>query len=267
MSSWPLHVLSLEIRRVLTYRLDFWVNLVCALFARAGIAYFVWSEIFALRNVETIGGYDFTGMMMYYVIAALIYEVNQLDLGFFSNDIYDGSLTRYLVYPLSFLGYKYVLCFARALVHLVQVGIALALFALLIGIPPSLNISLLSISGGIIAALIASYLTFVMFACLDLVSFWADKVWSLGVMLQITCQLFGGVYFPISIFPEQFQGLVASLPFYFVVAFPVKVFFGEVSMSEFFMSALLAVFWAALFTKLVYFIWRRGTLRYTAVGQ
>ncbi len=265
--SWVPHTFTLEIRRVLSYRIDFWLMLFASLFSKAGLAFFVWREIFTRREVEVIAGYNFEAMMMYYVIAALIYEVNQLDLGFFSQDIYDGTLTKYLIYPLSFLGYKYVLALARAAVHLVQVGIAFIIFYLLIGIPSGLKLTLLSIACGITATLIASYLTFVMAACLDLVSFWVDKVWSLGVMLQLTLQLLGGVYFPIAVFPAEVQGLVKALPFYYAVAFPVKTFFGEVSMPEFASGVALATLWAAGFTVLLSAIWKAGSKQYYAAGQ
>lgn len=264
---WAPHLFSLEIRKVLTYRIDFWLNLVCSLFSKVGLAYFVWKEIFALRGVETIAGYDFHGMMMYYVIAAFVYEINALDLSYFSGDIYDGSLTRYLVFPLPFFGFKYVQRMAHASVHFAQIGIAIAIFYLTVGIPSGVNISVSTTLLGISATLIASYLTFVMVACLELVSFWVDKVWSLGVMLQLTNQFLGGVYLPISAFPESVQSLLSVLPFYFVVAFPVRVFFGEVSTPQVFTGMLLAVVWAVIFTLVARAIWRRGMLQYAGVGQ
>lgn len=264
---WVPHLFSLEIRKVLSYRVDFWLSLFCSLFSKVGLAYFVWKEIFALRGVETIAGYSFHGMMMYYVISAFVYEINALDLSFFSGEIYDGAITRYLVFPLSFFGFKYVTRMARASVHFVQIGIALALFYFSVGIPAGIHISFVSSVLGILATVLASYLIFVMTACFELVCFWVDKVWSLGVILQLTSQFLGGVYIPISAFPDSMQGLLGVLPFYYVVAFPVRVFFGEVALEQVVWGLGLAIIWATIFTLIARAIWRRGMLQYSGVGQ
>ncbi len=264
---WAPHLFSLEIRKVLTYRVDFWLNLICSLFSKVGLAYFVWKEIFALRGVETIAGYSFHALMMYYVITAFVYEINALDLGYFSGEIYDGALTRYLIFPLSFFTFKYVTRMARASVHFVQIGIVIAVVYVWVGIPAGVAISPTSTLLGILATLLASYLTFVMAACLELICFWVDKVWSLGVMLQLTSQFLGGVYIPVSAFPESMQSLLHTLPFYFVAAFPVRVFFGEVSRTELLTGLGLSFVWAVLFTLIARAIWRRGMLQYSGVGQ
>ncbi|MBN8550405.1 MAG: ABC-2 family transporter protein [Deltaproteobacteria bacterium] len=264
---WIPHLFSIEIRRVLSYRVDFWLNLFCSLFAKVGLAYFVWKEIFHVRGVDVIAGYDFHAMMMYYVVSAFIYEVNSVDLGFFSRDIYDGTLTRYLIFPLPFFGYKYVTCLSRAAVLFVQVGVALALFYFTIGIPEGLHISASSIVLGTAATLLAGYLMFVVLACLDLTAFWADKVWSLGVIMQLTTQFLGGVYLPIQTFPEWAQSLVTTLPFFYIIAFPVRTLFGELSSQSLMYGFILAALWAMVFTLLARVIWRRGMLRYSGVGQ
>ena len=47
--------------------------------------------------------------MLYYLLVPLIARmIRGEESRFLSDDIYEGGLTRYLVYPLSFLQYKYV---------------------------------------------------------------------------------------------------------------------------------------------------------------
>lgn len=264
---WAPHALSLELRKVLSYRVDFWLNLFCALFARAGLAYFLWKEIFALHGGERIAGYDFHGMMIYYVIAAFIYEINQLDLSYFAEDIHTGALTRYLVFPLSFFQYKYVLSFAKTLVHLVQIGILLFVVYAFVGVPSGLHITPGSVALGILTTLVANYLIFTITACLDMVAFWVNKVWSLGVMLQLTTQFLGGLYLPIAAFPDWSRELVQTLPFYYLVAFPVRTFFGEISGFQVLRGLGIAFAWALFFTFVGRIVWRRGLAQYTGVGQ
>lgn len=264
---WVPHALSLEIRKVLSYRVDFWLNLVASLFARAGLAYFVWREIFALSGAEKIAGYDFQSMMMYYIIVAFLFEINSIELGYFFTDIYEGTLTRYLVFPLPFFAYKFVNCLAKAAVHFVQIGIVIGIFYVSVGIPKNLNISFASTVLGLLVTLLACYLTFVLTACLELVGFWFDKVWSLGVMLHLTVQFMGGIYLPISAFPEAGQKLMTSLPFYFQAAFPVRVFFGEITGSALSYGIGLSFLWAIFFSLILRLMWRRGMRHYAGAGQ
>ena len=117
--SWHTHVFSLELRKAFSYRSDFWANFVGVVLTELGVAYFLWRAIFAVRQVDSIGGYTFRGMVLYYLLVPLFTRLMRgNEQGYMSNDIYDGSLSRYLVYPVSFLGSKY-------LSHLSEAAIAL----------------------------------------------------------------------------------------------------------------------------------------------
>jgi ABC-type uncharacterized transport system permease subunit len=52
MSSWKLHVFAMELRRITTYRADFWVNFIGQTFFSIVIAYYLWSSIFETLQVE-----------------------------------------------------------------------------------------------------------------------------------------------------------------------------------------------------------------------
>ncbi len=60
---------------------------------------------------------------------------------FLSDDIYEGGLTRYLVYPISFLQYKYVSLLVLSFMAAIQLCVALAVFAGLFGLPSELAMS------------------------------------------------------------------------------------------------------------------------------
>ena len=263
---WVPQIFTMELRKYLSYRVEFVVNLLCSLFARAGLAYFLWREIYALRDAEVIAGYDFPTMMLYYVIAALMFELTGVELGFISTDIYEGNLTRFLVYPLPFMGYKYVALLARGAVHFVQIVLAFGVFYLIFGIPASVHITLGSLLLGLVAILLSSLLTFLIVSTLELVSFWVDKVWSLAVMFQMSTQFLGGGYLPLSAFPSEWQSVLSILPFQFLISFPVRVLFGEIDLIHALAGFGLCISWCAFFGLSAAFVWRRGIRQYSGVG-
>ena len=68
-------VLNLESRKLMSYRVDFWLNVVVSFFTQLAVAYFLWLAVFDYSGSETIGGYTFQGMVLYYVLVILIGRV------------------------------------------------------------------------------------------------------------------------------------------------------------------------------------------------
>src|SRR5690606_19127890 len=104
------HVLSIEARKLMSYRVDFWVNVILGFCIQMVVTFFLWKAIFAESGEATIGGYSFHGMLYYYVLVILLGKlVRGSDFGApgVSAEIYDGTLTRYLVYPTSYFPFKY----------------------------------------------------------------------------------------------------------------------------------------------------------------
>ena len=107
-----LQVVSIELRRTFTYRFEFWFRFLGTLFANITLAYFLWKAIFAQTGAAEIEGYTFPAMVLYYVLVPLVINVTRTqESGSIGGEIYTGTLTRYLVFPMSFFVYKYTLYF------------------------------------------------------------------------------------------------------------------------------------------------------------
>jgi ABC-2 type transport system permease protein len=267
MLGWPGHLFSLEIRKVLSYRVDFWINFLGSVITELLIAYFLWKAIFDAQNAEQIGGYSFQAMILYYVLVALARRtVMAFDQGIISFEIYDGSLNRYLVYPVSLFSYKYISWIANAFITYLQLLTSMAIFIAFIGIPADRHISFQSVLMGTLALWAASSVYYLFSILFEMVAFWAENVWSLLVMLRFSVALLGGGLLPIALFPEWSKRILGALPFQHMVSLPVRAFMGEVSFSEFGASLSVLGFWALVLMACVAWIWRRGTLKYTGVG-
>ncbi|HET8841537.1 MAG TPA: ABC-2 family transporter protein, partial [Ktedonobacteraceae bacterium] len=71
---------------------------------------------------------------------------------------------------------------------------------------------------------------------------------------------------PLSLFPLPVQWLAQSLPFRWMVAFPVEVLLGGLSASSFAIGLAAQIIWLGLAMGLLVLLWKYGLRRYSAVG-
>ena len=264
---WLAAVFTMELRKILSYRADFWVRFLGSLAAQFGVAWFLWRAIYTMRGTETVGLFSFKGMMLYYILAPLtIGIVRGGEMGNISIEIYEGSLNRYLLYPVSFFRYKLSASLAHAFIAALQLALVMACFAWWVGIPPEFAPSPAAIGRGAITMLVATYLHFAMMSAVELTAFWADNVWSLSVILRFLTGLLGGAMIPLSLFPEWSHSLLYSLPFAYFAAFPVRVFLGLESAAAWQAGTAIMGIWGVVLTLIYAAVWERGKYRYTGVG-
>lgn len=266
--AWAPHVLSIELKKVFSYRVAFWAQFLMGTGTELAVAYFVWKAVFAATGASTLGGFTFHGLVFYSLFANFSSKITRgTDRGYIAVEIYDGSITRYLLYPLPFFPYKYVTHLTQQLLGVTQLLIALAFVFFFIGNTGGQPLSLGSFAAGVLTCFLAGYLHFVMASCLELVGFWQDVIWNLMVMLRFCISLLGGGMIPLTLFPEWGQRIAHLTPFPILVNFPARVFLGQVGLSEWLGNVGLLAAWSVPFTFLLGWIWRRGTRQYSGVGQ
>jgi ABC-2 type transport system permease protein len=265
--NWTTQVYLSEIRKILAYRLDFWVQLVFSIFAHLGTAFFLWRAVFEYQEIETLRGYSLLGLMFYHL---MIPSVNRMiygpGLGNVAHEIYDGSLTRYLVYPVWFFGFKYVQYLANATVFAVQFVFTIVLFAVLFGVPADIAFTPQSVVMGFGAIVVAGLVAFALSTAVEMIAFWADNVWSLLVMIRFSVSLLGGAMIPLAFFPERFREILYLLPFSALAALPIESFLGKLSVGEWLVRMSVAGVWGVVFVAAAQVVWSRGKYKYTGVG-
>ena len=100
----------------------------------------------------------------------------------------------------------------------------------------------------------------------EMVSFWADNIWSLMVMLRFIIALFGGLMLPLRFFPDWAQQILNILPFRYLVSFPIKSFFGELTTTQLIEGFIIISLWSVVLTVVVNFIWSKGQKQYSGIG-
>ncbi len=260
-------IYSLELRKVFSYRVDFWVKFLAGLAIDVTVAWFLWRAVFEARGAAEIGGYTFAGMFLYSVVAPLVTRVaSGPDFGNISVDIYDGSLTRYIVYPMNFFVYKVIVHLVQSTMALLQLGMVFAGYLLVFGAPEGMSITPASLAMGVAANLLAAYLYFSCLAAIELTAFWFDTVWNLNAIFRFTTKILGGGFLPLALFPAAVEKALLLLPFNFMIYFPIRSYFGQVPFAEWCAGMALGGFWALALTGGYLLVWRKGSLQYTGVG-
>ena len=259
------HFYQLEIKKILAYRVEFWVGFFGNILSQFGVAFFLWQAIFSARGISSIQGYSFGALMLYYLLVPLIERcVHGEEMGFISGEIYDGGLTRFLIYPVSYFRLKYLGQLAQTTIFFFQLAVTLMIFLALFRNPYSL--SLLGTAKAIPVILLAGLLYFTMSINLEMLAFWTDNVWSISVLNRMIAHLLGGGLIPLTFFPTRIQTLLDYLPFTRLISFPIRCLLGEVSVHEWIWGMGLTTLWILFFGLLAKLVWRRGLRNYTGVG-
>lgn len=260
-------VVSIELRRTFTYRFEFWFRFIGTLFANVTLAYFLWKAVFAQAGASEIQGYTFPVMVFYYVLVPLMINITRThESGFIGGEIYTGTLTRYLVFPMSFFVYKYASTAAATLIGILQLAIVLGGYVLVVGIPEGIHLTPVTLAQGLAAGMLAGVLNFFIMSCIEMVAFWADNIWSLGVMFMFMMRLLGGAMLPLAMFPDAVQRLLPFTPFPYLISFPVLSLMGRTSGEAWFRGIGVVLAWIVVFALLQKVIWKRGGLQYAGVG-
>lgn len=265
-----LHVASLEARRSLTYRADFWIQAVLTFLAELALAWFLWRAVFDESGRALVGGLTFDEAVRYTVLTALLAKVVRGGAGLegaIAQEIYDGSYSRYRIYPVSFFTFKYAQnlgTLAPALVQWVLFG------GLWLGLCGTQGFAGLTPTGALMALVsvaLANLLHFAIAWPLQGVAFWAENVWSLMVALRFVSGLLGGLLLPLSTFPDALRPLLDLLPFRYLFAFPVEVLTGRVDPGAWLLGTALTLGWWVVFRLVGAWVWGRGGLTYSGAGM
>lgn len=263
-----LQVFSLEARKLMSYRADFWINAVLGFVAQYGVMYFLWQALYRESGQESIRGWSFGMMILYYVLAILVGKLvrGSDHLGDIAQDIYDGGLNRYIIYPTDYFAFKYAQHLGNVVPALVQLVLFTGLYLVLLPIPPEARITAASVLMAVPAIILGNLLFYTLMAPLQTVAFWADNVWSLSVLFRFASGLLGGTMLPLTLFPDWGQRVLAWLPFRQLFSEPILILLGQLTPLQWLRSLAITAAWIVGVQLFQARLWARAKRVYTGVG-
>lgn len=264
--NWWASVVSMEFRKILAYRTEFWVTFLGQALIQLVIARSLWTAIFEQQNVTTMNGFTLPMLTLYYVIVPIGSRIlTGENIGFLSREIYEGTFTRYLIYPLSWFQYKALTYFTYGLFYSLQLVIFYFGYSLFLAGGVSLaEVGNLFLGVGLF--LLSSIIYLLMGTAIELLALWADNIWSLMVMLRFFSNFFGGALIPLAFFPEWAQQVLSFTPFPNLVSLPARTIMGITTPEEIFRGLLVIGVWGVVLAFVVRLMWERGQKKYSGVG-
>jgi ABC-2 type transport system permease protein len=222
-----------------------------------------------VTGAAEIGGFTFEGMLLYNVLAVLFAKLvrGQEFLSDVSQDIYEGGLSRYLVYPTNYFLFRYAQHLGNIVPALAQLLLFGAAYPLLFPLPSGLDVGTGSVARAVVALAVGNALHYLVMLPVQMVAFWAENVWSLVVMVRMVATLAGGYLLPITLFPEWAARAALLSPFPYLYYFPVATLTGRVGPAEWAFGTGVALAWCAVLALVANAVWRRGRLTYSGVGM
>ena len=262
-----LQVLKITLQQEFAYRLNFIMWRVRNVM-QVVLMFFLWSSVFS-DPTKQFFGYDRTKILTYVfgilVIKAIVFSSRTIEL---SGIISDGTLGIYLLKPINFFKYWFTADIASKILNLSFSLIETTILFIILkpeiyfqSNPTYLFLFLLSLT-------IAVLLFFVTIFLINMFSFWAPEVgWALPFLfIVIVGDFLSGSVFPLDIFPRTFQNVFYSLPFPYLVFFPLQVYLGKISIPTAINGIVISLGWLIIFGVLVKYVWGKGLKKFSAEG-
>lgn len=264
---WWKYVVAMELRKILAYRSDFWISFLGQTFIQLMVARALWQSIFETQGVLEMQGFSLEMMGLYYLIAPIGMKIlSGQNFGFLAQEIYEGTFTRYLLYPLSVFQYKTLTYMTYSLFYSVQMIILLSVYRLFISETTFISADIGHLFLGLMLFMIAAIAYCMMGMMIEMIALWADNIWSLAVMLRFLTSFFGGGFIPITFLPTWAQDILVWTPFPYLLSLPIRTIMGLSSIEEITQGVVILIVWAIIFMEGVKFVWKRGQYKYAGVG-
>ncbi len=232
---------------------------------------FLWGAIFAVHSDhphQSINNYSYEDMIAYYLLAMIgraFSSMPGLATGV-ARDVREGTIKKFLIQPVDFLGYLFWHRVAHKLVYyIVAIGPFVLVFFLCRGYFPGWP------DGPTVAAFLISLpaaflIGFLIESMIGLISFWFLEVSSLIFVYMMLNYFLSGHMIPLDWFPEPLNQIVLYLPFKYLAYFPASVMLGRYSHAELIVELTAAAGWIVILLAANRFMFARGVRHYGAFG-
>lgn len=119
---------------------------------------------------------------------------------------------------------------------------------------------------GLVSVFLAAALSFVWGYVVATASFWVTRMDAISEMWFAMSLFFGGRIGPVAVLPWPLGWIASALPFQWIIGFPSEALIGRLSVADICRGLVWQAGWLLLGLVAFRWIWKRGLLRYSAVG-
>ncbi len=231
------------------------------------LLFFLWDAVY--RSGENVFGIS-REQMLTYVFGILIVKaiVANSKISSLSGEIASGSLTNYLLKPVSY----FKLSFARD-IGTKSINLIFAFFEIIfvyLILRPQLfwQTEAISVFLFIVLLGIAVVTYFFLLALVSMVPFWlAEQTWPPVFLFLTISDLMSGAIFPLDILPEYLRYIFLLTPFPYLLYVPLQIYLGRFSVVMVVKYVAVSVFWLLVSFLFFNYSWKKGIKLYRAEGR
>lgn len=260
------HIFKITVEEYFAYRLNFFLWRFRNFVSFFAIVIF-WLAVYSQSN-GNIFGYERSQMVTYLIGIAFLRGLVLASRSFeISRHIREGDLSRYLLWPIGINNFWFARDLADKAINLFfaffEISLIMAIFKLNLFFPKEPVYYLIFT----ILVLISIFLYYLLSFSISILAFWTEDIWATRWLLGIIfLEFFSGAFFPLDVLPSWISRIIYFTPFPYLVYFPLKVWLGQVAITEGIRVVLISLFWLVLFYVLSNFLWKKGFRKYGAYG-
>lgn len=249
---------------LLEYRMDYFSNSFLSLLVLIAVQYFLWDSVFVARDNQFIGQYTSDSMFLYVIFASLygvIIRSGRIEK-YVSEEIRKGDLNKYLLKPLSHLG------FSGALATADRVGVLLSTLIIIPFIPlfTQAHISLEGIAWSSMLVCMAMIIKFFISMAISYLAFWFEETWTFHVIFDISMWFLSGSLVPLDLLPDWLARISNFLPFQYLSYVPAALSAGLMPLDLAGMHLGICFAWCIFSWLITRIIWNAGIRSFGAYG-
>jgi len=254
-------IMSLEWKNAIIYRTDTALSALFSVFTVV-LAYLLWSAVFGSR--EIVDGFTLPQMVTYYLLSKIVSPFSQGGgiQNEFSDEIKSGAYSKYIVKPISPLGYFVFASFARmilpVLLNTIVMAIAMISFPqYFLALHPAIIITAIPVLllSGILSMLIDYLIAMSTFKLTD-ISF-------IYILKNIFTMLLSGGLIPLNMLLGD--KIAMWSPFSYIIYYPVMLCMGKTNISIFTAIGVISV-WIAILILVARFVQHLAPKAFEGVG-
>jgi ABC-2 type transport system permease protein len=266
--SWFRSVVTGHMRLALAYPLGFWMSLFAELIIVGSMNWYLWHAVVEARGGVAFGGYSTWTLVLYTMITSTLRKV-QVNTGMFTGigeDIYSGALNKYLVYPISYFGFRFAMQLGGSIMSLIQCSLALGLFWFFAAskaqpLPGAAELVQFSV-----LVFVSIALRFVINTAIQATAFWFEQIWALLVLFSFLIALLGGQLVPLELYPAWAQEILRYTPFPMLSALPAEALLGKLTWGDFGFGLCVGLIWSFLGLVAAHLVFQIGVKDYSGIG-
>ena len=256
-------IITLALRRQLTYRAAMWAGLATNLFFGL-LRAFVMIALYGARN--EVAGLTIQDAITYTALSqAIIAYLSIFGWWDVMESVNSGEIAADMLRPMSYLHFWMASDFGRALVNLLLRGATiLLLYRLFVDLstPDTWG----QWFGFFITLLLSWFVSFGWRFLINLAAFWTPNARGVGRFGFGLIWVFSGFYMPLNLYPDWFRTLCEMTPFPAMVSTPLQIFLGKLDGPSIVWAIVNQIVWGLALLAIASFVLNRGVRRLVIQG-